>query len=89
MKKKIYLFKKIDGLSYLDSFLTIYKTYEFNYNQKNYFPYHFINYIKLGEYPLKEKEIKEYFISLEKWRNQKINEILNIYFLFLIYKNKK
>ena len=59
----------------IHKYLKIGNTYLFKYYEKSYYPYFFVEY--MDYYPLTAEEIKECFVSLEKWREQIINKILN------------
>lgn len=57
----------------LQKYLKIGNTYLFEYDEESYYPYHFVEYM---DYPLTAEEIKECFVSLEEWREMRINKIL-------------
>jgi hypothetical protein len=52
--------------------LEIGNTYIIDYDEKSYYPYHLRNFPFL----LTDDEIKEYFITIEEWREKRINKIL-------------
>ena len=67
---KLVYIKEIFFAQTIQTNLKIGNTYVIDYDEESYYPYHLMGF------PFTADEIKEHFITIEEWREQKINKIL-------------